>query len=102
MHNFTDAERSFADSAEGQCAIAHEKMKHRNREAYKGAGATPWTDAIEATAIRRLTTERARQVVKSAAFLADHARQLPALEAAAVTARELASQRMRDAHRGGL
>ena len=101
MHNFTDAERAFADSAEGQCAISYEKMKHYNREAHKGANAAPWTDAVEAATIRRLTTDTARQAVQTAAFLADQARQLPALEAAAVTAREMASQRLRDAHKGG-
>lgn len=75
---FSDTERRFADSAEGQAAIAYERNKHALSEAHKGADARPWTDAMEADAIRHLTAQQGQTTtfaidLGDAATLADAA-----------------------------
>jgi hypothetical protein len=66
MITLKDHEISFADSAEGQRHIAHERRKHYNREAHKGANALPWTDAMEATATRNGALAHARGALAAA------------------------------------
>jgi len=68
----TDAEQRFADSAEGKAAIAYERSKHALSEAHRGTGSRPWTDAMEADAIRHLTAQQA-QAATSAVDLGDAA-----------------------------
>jgi hypothetical protein len=101
MTTFTDAEQRFADSPEGGAALAYARMKHDMEQAHRGAGAQPWTDAMEAQAVRHLTMQHARGSVERAAFLADSERQLPALRAAAETARQQMIERTSNAWKGG-
>jgi hypothetical protein len=63
---FTDAERRFADSPEGVAAIARARHLHDAGQAYLGAAATPWTDAMSQATIRHLATDRARSDLASA------------------------------------
>jgi hypothetical protein len=80
---FTDAERSFADSAEGKSQIALARRDHQMREAHKGAFAQPWNDAREGEAIRRLAATSARQTVRGTAMMADMATNFAAEQAGA-------------------
>lgn len=57
---FTDAERQFADSAEGQYEIAKAKSDHRLRTAYLGDRAPAWTDAMAAGVIRAASAQKVR------------------------------------------
>jgi predicted ATPase len=61
-----DHERRFADSAKGRASIAKARQRHEVQEAYKGSAALPWTDAMEAHAVRALATDEARSELKSA------------------------------------
>lgn len=55
---FTDAERTFADSAEGQYVIAKAKSDHRLRTAYLGDRAPAWTDAMAMGVIRAASSQK--------------------------------------------
>jgi phage tail sheath gpL-like len=57
--NFADAERAFADSAEGQRTVAYARHLHDIRERSHGALARPFTDADALAAIRCAMAGRA-------------------------------------------
>lgn len=86
--SLTDAEQAFASSGAGRVEIARARMKYEMGQAHRGAGACPWTDAMELAAVRQLTVRDARNRVSGAAMIADAERQVPALEAAAAAARQ--------------
>lgn len=71
----TDAERTFADSAEGAEAIAFAKSVHG-----MGPGRSqPWNDALQAEATRNALAAKQSSAATSAALMADAPR-LAALE----------------------
>jgi hypothetical protein len=49
---FSDAERQFADSAEGQCVVAYARSCHRLSTGHLGDRAPEFTDARAAAAIK--------------------------------------------------
>lgn len=69
---FTDAERQFADSAEGQTAVAYAKSNHDLRHAYMGANAPAFTDAQAQAIVKSAVAQRAAQQQQNAAAR-DHA-----------------------------
>lgn len=58
-HSFVDAERAFADSAEGQRIVAYARHLHDIRERSHGAQACPFTDADAQAVIRGAMAGRA-------------------------------------------
>lgn len=83
--NLTDAERTFADSAEGQHAVALHRQKFELSQAYRGGSARVWTDAMAAQAIRQEMLVRANRQQQLDRMNAER----PALEAAQATARAM-------------
>lgn len=74
--NLTDAERTFADSPEGRHAIAKAANEHHLREAHKGSGAQPWTDAMADNAARVAAAAAARSTLAFAASAGPNAQAL--------------------------
>lgn len=56
---FTDAERQFADSAEGQFVVAQARASHTRKTAYLGSRAPVFNDAMAAGAIRAASAQTA-------------------------------------------
>jgi hypothetical protein len=90
MITLTDAEQAFADSPEGRAKLAYERNKFRVSNAYLGANAPEWTDAAEASLVRRLTADQARTQIQSAAMDAAWKRDEPIARAMHDTALALA------------
>jgi hypothetical protein len=62
-------EQTFADSAEGQYAVAQAKLSHTRRQRYKAEDQmTPWTDAHALEAIRTAIRNRSGAAVRDAAY----------------------------------
>ena len=55
--SFTDAERTFADSAEGKSALALARADFAMSEAHKGSAAAAWTADHEAGALRSILAQ---------------------------------------------
>jgi len=100
MMNLTDAQQAFADSAEGRAAIAKARRTHDLGQAHKGRNALPWTDAMQADAIRRLAVDAARSALHRAEMAITSPRQIAAAQAARDTALMLRNQRISNAYRG--
>jgi hypothetical protein len=81
---FTDADRTFADSAEGQCAIAHAKMVHRLNTGHLGGRAPEFTDHQAAQVIKNEVAQQAA----GRRFVDEMNAQLPALQQQADEARQ--------------
>lgn len=67
----TDAKRAFADSAEGQRAVAWARRKHDLSEAYKGAQASPFSDADTRQALDEAFTEKQASDAEKARMTAE-------------------------------
>jgi hypothetical protein len=94
----TDAERAFADSAEGAHAVARAKHTFDMGEAYKRPeDRQQWSGAMTANTIRAELQRKSSY----ARLIADMQAQTPALAAAAETARRLRDEALRNRHRGG-
>ncbi|MCK8457035.1 hypothetical protein [Sphingomonas faeni] len=91
--SLTDAERTFADSGAGRSEIAHARYVHDLSQSHLGANAQPWSEAIEAQTVRKLTGNHAR----TAATLADQTHQAAALRIEADAAHKRMSD---DLHNG--
>lgn len=82
---FTDAERTFADSAEGQMLVAKARGEHRMRHAYRSDGAPAFTDAMAAEVIRSEVAQRAN----AQAFIDQYTAETDRMREAAEAARRL-------------
>jgi hypothetical protein len=82
---FTDAERTLADSAEGQFIIAQARASHVRKNQYLGDRAPQFTDAMASGAIRAAAISKA----STQSFLDRCAADEPHLRAEAEAARHL-------------
>lgn len=64
--SLTDAELQFSATPKGRNLVARAKAMHDACEAHKGPKATPWTDGMEASAVRSLSAQEARTGLISA------------------------------------
>lgn len=56
---FNDAERQFADSAEGQFVVAQARTSHARKNRYLGDSARDFTEAMAANAVRAAVAQKA-------------------------------------------
>jgi phosphoribosylcarboxyaminoimidazole (NCAIR) mutase len=92
--NLNDAQQAFANGAEGRAFVAHERMIHDARERHRGAGARPWTDEMEVTAIRDGEAAGREAMVADAARAAALPGQIAAATAGAEAAKLLHRQHL--------
>ncbi|WP_277968204.1 hypothetical protein [Sphingomonas echinoides] len=96
----TDHERAFAGSPEGLRDIAAARRLHETREAHKGVNARQWNDAMQANAVRNLTTANARARVMADASAASSAAQLEVARAVHAATTIVRKDKMRSAWKG--
>jgi hypothetical protein len=81
---FTDAERTFADSVEGQASVSKARGEHLLRTRYMGDNAPAFTDAHATAAVKAALTQRAA----TKQYVDQMSAQLPELQRQADEARQ--------------